>query len=281
MTRVSGTSWDAQDSIGIYMVKTGTTEICNSIANYQYATTGDGAFSPVSEDKTIYYPINRSKVDFLAYYPYSTSLSGSATDPTYVVSNWASTRPDTLDLMLAKVTERSQADPEAELGFYHKFSRLILKVNVNSETGLTTEDLVGMTVSINGINKPATCHLLSQTVDYGEAIVAAVPMEVSAAGDSASAIIPSTSGTNILFTLADGETFTWDISNITFESGNSYTYAITLKSATNYLAASLTAVVNDWNNVDGGSVEIDGDDSASDPINVGGNGSFDAPSARQ
>ena len=258
MTRVMGTSWEANDAIGIFMLQNGTTNLTGDVSNVEYVTGGDGTFAASNAEATIYYPVNKSKVDFVAYYPYST-LSGTADDPTYVISNWNGVAHNKLDLLVAKSTAHNVTNPEVAFDFYHQFSKLELNLSANTETGLTDADLAGVKVRIAGINRPATYHFVDQTVSYGTALDEDVFMQVAANGKSATAIIPSVKGSEIIFVLANGDSFTWDISSLSFESGKCYTYSISLKANPIAVEAQLTSVINGWNTVQGGLISLDQD----------------------
>lgn len=72
LTRANGASWTVNDSIGVYMKKSGESlsagSIVNSAANLLYTTkNGDGNFVTAGTD--LYYPEDQSQVDFIAYYP--------------------------------------------------------------------------------------------------------------------------------------------------------------------------------------------------------------------
>lgn len=248
-SRVSGTNWDANDNIGVFMATAGTTTLRRGVENWQYQTTGDGTFSPVVAANTVTFPINDDFVDFIAYYPYRATVISY-----FVVENWNTTDQNSVDLFLAKTERCSKNSPNVELHFKHQFCKLVLSVTPDTESGLTCTELAGMTAQIRGINKPVTFDLVAQTMEYGQPLDEAVGMVVSEDGLTASAIIPPILGNAVVFTLSNGKTYSWDISNVTFEAGSCYTYSVKLKNA-NTVEAQLAAVIDDWTNVDGGSVD--------------------------
>ena len=164
-----------------------------------------------------------------------------------------------LDLLVAKSTAHNVTNPEVAFDFYHQFSKLELNLSADTETGLTDADLAGVKGRIKGINRPATFHFVDQTVSYATALDEDVFMQVAANGLSASAIIPSVKGSEIIFVLAIGDSFTWDISSLSFESGKCYTYSIALKANPIAVEAQLTSVISDWNKVQGGLISLDQD----------------------
>lgn len=74
-TRVSNSSWDSGDAIGLFMKRANTDLILPSLANNIKYTT-DGNTDIFDTKHKIYFPINKQKVDFIAYYPYIENLNG-------------------------------------------------------------------------------------------------------------------------------------------------------------------------------------------------------------
>ena len=75
-TRVTGDSWDSGDTIGVYAIKAETELQEQNIVynNYSFSTTGTGSF--YHDNDPIYYPDDGSAIDFIAYYPYKSELTG-------------------------------------------------------------------------------------------------------------------------------------------------------------------------------------------------------------
>ena len=262
MTRVVGTSWEAGDSIGIFMLQSGAANLTGGVANVKHVTFGDGTFTASDADATVFYPTDKAEVDFVAYCPYS-ELSGTADDPTFVISNWNETAQGSLDLLVAKSTAHGASNPDVSFAFSHLFSKLELNISADAETSLTDADLAGLKVRITGINRPATYHLIGQTVSYATALDEDVFMQVASDGTSANAILPTVAGGSLVFELANGDSFTWDISDITFKSGMCYTYGIVLRGSPASVEARMISTINDWNTVRGGEICI-GQDIAAD-----------------
>ena len=72
-TRATGSSWDPNDNIGIYMKKAdeilSLSSVLNEADNVAYTTEGDGRFKPGNQDNAIFLPNDGTSVDFIAYYP--------------------------------------------------------------------------------------------------------------------------------------------------------------------------------------------------------------------
>lgn len=77
--RASEDTWDGDEKIGIYMVATGGSQVVNEATNAQYQAKEAGtrtSFDPVTNGDIMYYPVDATqKVDFMAYYPYTTTIS--------------------------------------------------------------------------------------------------------------------------------------------------------------------------------------------------------------
>ena len=74
-TRAINDQWSANDAIGITMLDEKGEKIIESYTNYQYATNGNGDFTPIPQNHSIYFPQDGSKVTFKSYYPYQSGLA--------------------------------------------------------------------------------------------------------------------------------------------------------------------------------------------------------------
>lgn len=74
-TRAVDSKWTAGDKIGVFMKAT-SGDLASAIAvNKQHATDANGNVSAADADNALYYPTDGSSVDFIAYYPYTASLT--------------------------------------------------------------------------------------------------------------------------------------------------------------------------------------------------------------
>ena len=95
-TRVTGSSWDDGDAIGVFMTAAGTPLSTSALSqNVEYKTTGANSFEPVNESEAIYFPFDGSGVDFIAYYPYREEII----DFTYPVSLYSQSSQADIDLL--------------------------------------------------------------------------------------------------------------------------------------------------------------------------------------
>ena len=251
LTRAYDAAWDTDDQIGIFMFKTGTTEISEGAENRIYETTdGTGSFTPVTTptDQTIYFPIV-GKTDFMAYYPYTATLG--ADNKTYAVDVTDQTSQKAIDLLAAdKVIGKDKENTSVAFQFSHKLVKILL-TDIKHGDGLTAADLEGLTVKLTQQRTKATYDVKAG----GEVVVnetgGKTDVSLLVADDSQSAeaiVLPaaSTAGMELVFTLANNEVFRWALSNATasakFEVGKKYSYKITISRR----GLIVTSTVNDW-----------------------------------
>ncbi|MEG2318419.1 MAG: fimbrillin family protein [Rikenellaceae bacterium] len=245
-TRASDEAWAAKDAIGIYMVDAGTVTIAEEATNRQYETaTGDGAFTAEAAN-VIYFPVDNSKVDFYAYYPYTSALNA---DGAIAVNVTDQSTQATIDLMGAKLTSQDKQNPAIALGFKHLLTKLTLKISAGA--GLTSADLQGMTVQITNQSCLGSYAPLTQALTLTEGSND-VTLLTSADGTSAEAVLLpnmlgnlAAAGRQLIFTLnnAKKEAFKYDIpADKAFDAGKKNTYTVTL----NRTGISVTSTITNW-----------------------------------
>ncbi|ERJ57203.1 fimbrillin family protein [Sphingobacterium paucimobilis] len=253
-TRVSGNNWDANDAIGVFM-KQGAGLASPLATNKKYTTSGNGNFTGQGAE-IINYP-ETGAVDFIAYYPYSATLSGT----NLPIDVTTQTNPAAIDVLYANnATGLTKASPTANLSFSHKLAKIELTV----KGGTGVPNVNGLQVVYNGINTTATMDLATGTVT-GAANAKNVTAKATAGTGSQlveAIVIPgSYAAKEVIFTLASG-TFKWAIpANTSFEAGKKYTYDIQLSTGStgNEVAVTGAGTITDWTTVPGGSFNVDGD----------------------
>ncbi|WP_295769018.1 fimbrillin family protein [uncultured Mucilaginibacter sp.] len=262
-TKAVGDKWEANDAIGVYM-KTGTGLSNILAANKSYATNGDGAFAASATDQTIYYPENGA-VDFIAYYPYKTSLTGT----NYPVDVAVQNNQSAIDLLYsANATGLSKTSTTANLVFTHQLS----KIEFTVKNGAGVADLNGLTVSLGGQNTKADFDLATGTLanQSATADISAKTTAQNATVLAEAIVLPlvDASGKVVIFSLPAGQ-FKLTLPAATkFEAGKKYTYEIELKNETstnpNPVAVALSASITNWTTVPGGSYTV-GQDPVTNP----------------
>lgn len=134
LSRASGSSWDAEDKVGISATGGGT-----SYSNVQYQVAEAGAsvaFNSVGE--AICYTAD-APMSFTAYYPYAETL-----DNGFIYKNTTETQ-EGVDFLWASVNNRPYSEaPVVSFTFRHQMA--LLEVQVTSD-----EDLSGQNVVIGGL----------------------------------------------------------------------------------------------------------------------------------
>lgn len=137
-TRAFDDQWNAGDQIGIYTLKAGTTDIdaADNLAYRNTLTEGSAANANfVPAEKAAKLPDDGSKVDVVAYYPYSASAAAGVVElDVQKQDNQAA-----VDLLGAKAEGVSADAPQAVLNFKHKLTKIFIKTT--AEDGSSLSDL--------------------------------------------------------------------------------------------------------------------------------------------
>lgn len=253
-TRAHDEQWDAGDAIGIYMLDGETAEDANR--KYTTESTGTSGSFNAAGGQTIYFPVDGSQRDFIAYYPYSERLTGDlyAVD----VSNQAVQKD--IDLMGAeKVTGKTKNDPAVAFEFQHKLVKLYLTIKPD-DVSLFADDMKGMEIDLTNQKTKATYDVVAGgavSVDMEDNTPAAVRLLTDADGTSSEGIVlpnSTTEGMRFVFHLKNGPVFTWEIRKAQqsqlFKAGSKYVYTISI----GLTGIEVTSSIEDWipGNGDGG-----------------------------
>ena len=243
-TRAAGVAWTDGDRIGIFMTETNQPLSANAIQegvdNVCYQTNGGKSFSPISGEKTIYFPID-GNVDFYSYYPQTT------VNEYKVALNVADQKSqEAIDFMYAKTTGCNKATPQVELKFNHQLCNLIL--NVQPGDGLTEDDLNKLKVTIKDQNTTATFNLADGVIS-GEGNPDNIQMKATQVGKIYEAILLPTKSTTreIEFNLNNGHDapFVWKMDS-ELKGGNLYNYTTVKLTRT---TVDMMGTIESWNEV--------------------------------
>lgn len=157
-SRASGDTWNREDSIGVFMVNNGTSDLFADAENVKYwSEGGTSTFTVAQGYEDIYFPVDETqKVDFWAYYPFSSEVNNLI----YPVSVSNQDNQAAIDLLYANSYRFNTAgydktDPEVNLVFSHQLARLVLETIPGQ--GMTS--LSGMAVRVHGMNTNAEFDL--------------------------------------------------------------------------------------------------------------------------
>lgn len=244
------TTWSNLDDIGIFMVDHNTTNITEQHENRQYSYDGT-AFSPVAGHE-IYYPVSDTKVDFLAYYPYTNDASLESAFPIDVSKqhNLAA-----IDVLWAKSNNSNAGFSkttglDVPLVFDHKLAKLV--IGTVAGEGLDSEDLSWkkMAVQIAGMYTKNNLDLTTGQLGQSSAPAVIVPFVQQEGRKYEAIILPAdfTSAGAVSFNFTIGtDTYVWKSgANESFEAGKQYNYSITI----NKTEVTLDKItIQDWTTV--------------------------------
>jgi hypothetical protein len=231
LSRASGTEWDDDDHIGIYAFPSGKPWQEAAFLNVDYVnseTGAEGLFKAADAEKAVMLPGDGSKLDFVAYYPYSAS---AITDFNYALDITDQTDPSRIDVLYAKAEGKDKTTPEIPLIFDHKLAQLVLSFSAADVV------LEGMKVTLNNVTTDGwldlTDGVVTQGTDIGE-ITPIVTTEAIANTATASAfLLPGQQMTDVTIAvaLADGKKYEWKpVENNVLIGGYSHPYTFTLTS---------------------------------------------------
>ena len=248
-SRVSGASWDENDEVGIFMT---TAE--EEYSNYKYLAKTDGSL--VADGQVLKYPASGAS-SFIAYYPYTTSLSGKI----YAVNVSDQSDPKKIDLLYSNNATGIQPNDQVVLRFQHKLSQIVL--NIQKEGDL---DINGMAIKVSGMNTTANFDLNDGTLTATDS-KADFNMNVQTEGNTGTAeaiVIPAAdlTGATLTFTLADGKNFAWTVdspeADESFKAGIKYIYTATISNTNGQPAVEMgKPTIEDWTEQAGGNINVD------------------------
>lgn len=251
MSRAVNNTWTTGDALGIFM-KTGTGlgTIVDGAENKKYTTSNAlGQFAPASTVDAVYYPANGNPVDFVAYYPYSSSLVNNKLAVN--VSNQAN--QESIDVLYSDNAKGKTSDePNVTLNFRHQLSKLVFDVTTTE----ATIDLTKFVVSIKDINTTAKFDLadgsLSDVADKGTIVLKTVGTAQAVVSEGI--VLPSQSDDDIKLEISFevagiAKTQMLNISNKNYEKGKKYIYTLTVATGNDGDVKVLlepNAIIEDW-----------------------------------
>lgn len=222
------------------MVKHGETTIAESASNKKFTTaTGDGNFTPVTGYE-IYYPMDASPVDFIAYYPHANAVTLDADIPVEIATTQTTASQATCDLLWARANGTSgngynkESTSAVALTFGHCLTKITMNCKLDASVGVSNLDAA--TVTIKGMNARNTFDLKTGTLGTPAKPTAITPRKLAApvatyAATYDAIILPATYAADVVsvdFGIGN-ETFTWDVKATTFKPGTEYIYEVTIR----------------------------------------------------
>lgn len=252
-TRAFDDQWNAGDQIGIYTLKAGTTDIdaADNLAYRNNLTEGcapNANFTPVGTAAKL--PDDGSKVDVVAYYPYSASAAAGVVElDVQKQDNQAA-----VDLLGAKAEGVSADAPQAVLNFKHKLTKIFIRTT--AEDGSSLSDLKAY---IKGMYTKVSYSAFADELSMVSGDTKKDVEMRSADGYYVEAIVlPNIAGNdattrNIEFE-HNGKVYKAAISaDVKFESGKKYVYDATFTATGVKIEG---AGITNWEEVTGGDVVV-------------------------
>ena len=247
-TRAFDDKWEWGDEIGVYMIPASSTARHNwsgielYAANKRYIHDMDEGdepddevvFSGFDDANTIMWPGDKRTFDVVAYYPWTSSVTGNFL---YSVDLSDQTSQKEIDLMWSN-NVRGQSSGAPALGFVHKLAKLVF--NVTDSTGASLDE---MTSTFDGLPTTASFDLSAgEIVEGTESGFEPFEGNLHSTSDdngndevAESAIVEaivlpgSHSGSyTVTFTLKDNEQAEFTVASPDYVAGNRYVYNISL-----------------------------------------------------
>ena len=243
-TRVSDGTWTEGDAVGVYMVPSSSYDLTGAMwKNRKQVIGSDNKMTPDGIANKLYYPLNGSDVRFVAYYPYTASASETVSLNKVSVDfadQSTKEKKEAKDFMFHRGTaDYSKANPNASLGFHHKFSKILMTVRKDADEPSSLSDL---TVTLKGMPATATVDLDRLATQQIDSITPGSAGDITAYTHSTddkddvtveAIVVPhkgTGSFTNRVFTFTVGSAVkTYALPDtVTFESGKVYDFLIIL-----------------------------------------------------
>lgn len=260
--RAIGTAWSKGDAVGLFMVNGGsglaTGNLVNNVANYKYVTVeGDGNFEAQSISHLAYYPADGSAVDFVAYYPYQSNLSGF----NYAVNVTDQSNPEAIDLLYSNDAKGMSHDSNASMMFHHKLTRMVLTIKEMNGSNLVE----GVQVSLNGMHTQGTFALADATLALTSGskadVAAKMYAQTSGAAQAELIMLPEVAeaGASLTFTHPTAGTFVHAFQvGEEFKTGTQVNIEVILSgSGSDNKVVVLSSNITPWEEVDGGKIDVD------------------------
>lgn len=242
-----GDQWDSGDAIGIYMVGHTDQQIKENAENINYNAQMTGPATSFSSTTPIYYPVDASqKVDFIAYHPFNALVNNYE----YPVNLSDQTNQSKIDLMIAQTTTGyDKTNTSAiNLGFNHQLAKVIIKVSA----GDGVDNLVGLSVTIKGMNTTAKSDIFNYGIFSDEGNIGGItPYNQPSTYNYEAILLPvALDAFHIVEFSLGGNIYKWvmqdNSANINIlNKGNQYTFDVTLMKNKVSVAGSITPWIND------------------------------------
>ena len=159
-TRVANGQWQQNDQVGLFMVRTGQSLSSASVfpnANNALMTVQGGV---LTSNPPVMYPAD-SNVDFIAYYPFSSTVGSNFTIPINAGNQSAGLPTEVL--FSNNITNQAPTTNAVTLNFLYSLAKLNITVTAGAGSTRSAVDFDNMSVSIEGMYTQADLQLTNGT----------------------------------------------------------------------------------------------------------------------
>lgn len=263
-SRAIDNTWIAGNKVGVFMIPQGGTLKTALASNKKYSASATGELTYASEDQAIYFPSDGTKVDFVAYYPYTTVTDNNqiAVDVTDQSS------PEAIDLLYAPTNKGfSRTSGKVNLNFKHQLTRMVLDI---TKAPNVTLDKFG--VKLLGTRANATFDLATGTLNPTAGSNSVIAYKVTDKGNNkiqAEVIVLPTDNLGddaaIEFTIGS-QKMKQRLSGISLKSSTNYTNEVNISNNNGEPVVLIgQATITDWITVTGDNINLDADHGSTDP----------------
>lgn len=255
LTRAGGTTWDEDDEIGIFMLKSGgdlaePTDVVYSNYGYKVSEETTDAKDNLTAIGGDICMEGGTAYDFVAYYPWiSTGLTDGHKYEISLADQYNLKKGSDHDLLYADTTRTDLRSNSITLKFNHKLSNITL--NVTRGKGVDVDDYKNKFAVVSGMPTTATFDLSDgKTFTDLDDVADIKSARVDEDGDTYEVmIIPQPTGNvyqgRMISFEVSGKDYLWAIPDgFVYESGKRYTYKFILTTGGLELDGDVT--ISDW-----------------------------------
>ena len=226
ITKVTDVNFEDGDRIGLSIFKNDAYYAENALLTF-----GDGVFA----GDLVWYTEGAETSVLTAYYPYS----ASGMPETFAVQADQTEGYEESDLIAGTKSDVTPSSAAVTVGFKHLLSKIMLDIDNQSGSELTSVKLSGSRIS-------ASVDLSSLTVAVDESGSAEdITMQAVTAGEQYRAIvIPQTVAFALTVTTASGKTLTQNLASVDLKQGGQYTMSATV--VEDNLSVNLSGEITNW-----------------------------------
>ena len=226
ITKVTDVNFEDGDRIGLSIFKNDAYYAENALLTF-----GDGVFA----GDLVWYTEGAETSVLTAYYPYS----ASGMPETFAVQTDQTEGYEESDLIAGTKSDVTPSSAAVTVGFKHLLSKIMLDIDNQSGSELTSVKLSGSRIS-------ASVDLSSLTVAVdGSGSAEDITMQAVTAGEQYRAIvIPQTVAFALTVTTASGKTLTQNLASVDLKQGGQYTMSATV--VEDNLSVNLSGEITNW-----------------------------------